>query len=856
MKISKNFNLTIVLLLCIYIGGTSLYSQIAIPESDRYIIMMKDKLNLDKSNVSKRSKLEFLRKNSKVSQNSLLSLLSKYKSFNVKSLYTINAILATISKEEMKVIKSRDDIKKIIPDTPVFIPRTFPGKRVEGDYGDYTFGLFNIGIPEIRKSLNITGRNVLIGHIDTGVDATHPDLVGKILHYIDLTSSNTDPTDTQGHGTHTAATIVGGKASGKYIGVAPDAKLAVARGIGSSSKLLESMEWMFDPDGNPDTMDLPKAVSCSWHSGYGDQTAYYAMIEKWIGFGIIPCFSAGNSGPKPASITKPKEHPGTFANAAVDNKDAIASFSSRGPGMYKGSKTNKPDFAAPGKDVYSAKSGGGYTSKSGTSMACPHTAGVIALLFEANPDLTVDQVRDVLTATAVDLGDEGYDYNFGHGRIDAYSAVSLAMSGGKLIGTVKDSSEKPVKARVFIKQNEKEYFCNNEGSFLMFLPEGRYDITFSAFAYLNTSISITIKKDQTQNVDIILNNAPSVKISGTITSDLSGEPLKAKINLVNFPDMNTTAEETGDYSLELPSGKYRLTVSCFGYETAISDPVTIQSNLTLDFQLSPLPPVLLVDDDKGKNYESYFKEALDKLNVKYNIWDISKNSDINENDILPYFTVIWFTGDDSSSTLTANDTAMLTKYLKSGGTLFLTGQEIGYNLKTKDFYKDILKAKYLKDDSRVKIVRGKGMTFRIERGNGADNQKYPDVIEPLKGATSYLNYDTDKGCAAIFIKNNVYKIVYLAFGFEGISTTLQRENVMKTILEDINNGLISKIKRIIRFSDSNPEIAKAMDIALAGNLDLYRSWELEDAKSFISNNAEKGSFKKTLEKIDNIFLNK
>ncbi len=854
MKLSI-LSLSLVLLISMVLGSASLYSQISMPEINRYIILMKDKLNSDKNNVSIRSKIKFLKRNAEVSQNSILSLLSKYKSFNVKSLYSINAIVATVSKQEMKVIESRNDIKKIIRDIPVFIPKTFPGKRVEGDYGDYTFGLFNIGIPEIRKSLNITGRNVVIGHIDTGVDDSHPDLAGKILQYKDLTTGSSTPTDTHGHGTHTAATIVGGKASGKYIGVAPDAKLVVARGIGSSSKLLESMEWMFDPDGNPDTLDLPKAVSCSWHSGSGDQTAYYAMIEKWIEFGIIPCFSAGNSGPNPASITKPKEHPGTFANAAVDNKDAIASFSSRGPGMYKGSKTNKPDFAAPGKDVYSAKNGGGYTTKSGTSMACPHTAGVIALLFEANPDLTIDQVRDILTSTSVDLGTEGYDYNFGHGRIDAYSAVSLAISGGKLIGSVKNKSGNPLKARIYIKQNEKEYSCNNDGSFLMFLPEGKYNVTFSAFAYLDASIEIIIKKDQTHTVEIVLNNAPSVSLSGTVTSELSGEPLKATLKLLAYPNISTIAVD-GNYSLNIPIGKYRLEVSCFGYESVISDLVTVETNVKLDFQLSPLPPVLLVDDDKSLEYEIYFKEALDKLNVKYNIWDMSKNSEIKENDILPYSTVIWYTGNDSSSTLTDNDMNVLTKYLESGGTLFITGQELGYNLKTKDFYKNILKAKYLKDDSRVKTVVGKNLTFSIENGNGANNQKYPDVVEALPGAVNYFDYTGGNGCAALFIKTDVYKIVYLSFGFEGISTTEHRLSVMKTILEDINTGLITKIKRIIRFSESNPKIAKAMERALAASLDNFRSWELEKARKFINNNAEKGTFSKSLEKMDNIFLNK
>ena len=313
----------------------------------------------------------------------------------------------------------------------------------------------------VKANRRINGRRVVMGMIDTGVDATHPLLEGKIkLFYDGRRSQVVDKSyDRHGHGTHVAGTILGGDYGKNFVGVAPKAQLIAGAGlVGSRPKLIKTMEFMLDPDGNPETNDAPRAVSNSWHSGYGDQELFYRAISAWEAAGIIPVFSAGNGGQRRPSITHPKEHPATIAVGATQQDGKIASFSSKGPTKYKGIKVQKPDLTAPGKDIVSSlpgrRNGKGRMSKmSGTSMAAPHVTGAIALMLQVNKRLRPDQVKQILkmTARATDINGNfdkrlqrkklwrvksrrlsdkllptTWNEVYGNGKLDVYDAVRLA----------------------------------------------------------------------------------------------------------------------------------------------------------------------------------------------------------------------------------------------------------------------------------------------------------------------------------------------------------------------------------------------------------------------------------------------
>jgi len=137
---------------------------------------------------------------------------------------------------------------------------------------------------------------------------------------------------------------------------------------------------------------------------------------------------------------------------------------------------------------------------------------------------------------------------------------------------------------------------------------------------------------------------------------------------------------------------------------------------------------------------------------------------------------------------------ILEKYLQSGGNLIASGEDIGYNINSFDFYSDYLHAKYIKDKSSSKDITGMLMKFSLDGSNCADNQNYPDVIKPLQGAKSILEYGNNEGCAAISYKGD-YKVVYLGFGLEGVDTKINRKKLMDKLLRLVKPSLSDNIMR-------------------------------------------------------------
>ncbi|MCX5262590.1 S8 family serine peptidase [Streptomyces sp. NBC_00199] len=292
-------------------------------------------------------------------------------------------------------------------------------------------GVTQIGAPTAWKA-GYDGKGVKVAVLDTGIDATHPDLKGRILKAKNFTGSDSAD-NRQGHGTHVASTIVGSgvKSGGKYKGVAPGAGLLVGKvlddtGFGDDSTIIAGMQWAVARGakvvnmslGSPDTADvdpLEKAVndlSASSHTLF--------------------VIAAGNSGPSDTTLGTPGSAAAALTVAAVDRDDKIASWSSRGP---TADGRLKPDIAAPGVDIIAAKAAHGiegndeapgYVSMSGTSMATPHTAGAAAIVAQEHPDWTGEQLKSALTASAKTLrGVTAYDV--GVGRVDLTRATDATV---------------------------------------------------------------------------------------------------------------------------------------------------------------------------------------------------------------------------------------------------------------------------------------------------------------------------------------------------------------------------------------------------------------------------------------------
>jgi subtilisin family serine protease len=291
-------------------------------------------------------------------------------------------------------------------------------------------------------SKGVTGFGVRVGSIDTGVNATNPDLAGKVVAWRDFVKGLPAPYDDSGHGTLSIGTMVGGSATGPPIGVAPGAQAVVAKamdanGSGSASNLMAAAQWMTDPDGNPATPDFPVVVNNSWTGTGANDTWFRQAVRTWRAAGIVPVFSAGNGGPGAGTVGSPASYPESLAVGAVDDLRVVASFSSRGPVVWQntdalgppaGTILVKPDLAAPGVGIVSTLATG-YTTYTGTSMAAPHVAGAVALVKQANRALSAAEIEQILRQTATPLGTAAPNSETGAGLVNALAAVTLATRG-------------------------------------------------------------------------------------------------------------------------------------------------------------------------------------------------------------------------------------------------------------------------------------------------------------------------------------------------------------------------------------------------------------------------------------------
>ncbi|MEV6308383.1 S8 family serine peptidase [Streptomyces sp. NPDC051840] len=271
-----------------------------------------------------------------------------------------------------------------------------------------------------RKGLDGTGVKVAV--LDTGADADHPDLAGRIAATkVFVTGQDAD--DRTGHGTHTASTVAGtGAASnGRYAGMAPKADLLIGKvlgddGSGTLSGIVNGMEWAVDQGARVVSMSLGAdgATSCSGP----DVEAVQRLGDK-----ALFVIAAGNASLR-GTVSTPGCAPSALTVGAVDRKDRTASFSSRGPSAD--GMSAKPDIASQGVDVVAARAGGrgdlAYQSMSGTSMATPHVAGAAALLAQQHPDFTPAQLKAVLTASADSTSAPVLEQ--GAGPLDAGRAVT------------------------------------------------------------------------------------------------------------------------------------------------------------------------------------------------------------------------------------------------------------------------------------------------------------------------------------------------------------------------------------------------------------------------------------------------
>lgn len=268
-----------------------------------------------------------------------------------------------------------------------------------------------------------TGAGVRIGHLDTGVDASHPALSGKIANFALFDANGiiipgVPPKDSSDHGTHTAGIICGGTIDGQPIGVAPDAKLCsglVIEGGKPLVRVLSGLDWMFDQE---------VRVVCVSLGLPSYNPLFEIILARLRQQGVLCIFPVGNSGRR--SSHSPANYPGVIAVGATDQHNRVAKFS--GSQVFdRIHDPIKPNLVAPGVDIISAEPGGGFSQQHGTSMAAAHIAGIAALLFQAKPEATVEEVEYALLTSCLPLPDVDPS-RFGCGLVNPMGALEILLA--------------------------------------------------------------------------------------------------------------------------------------------------------------------------------------------------------------------------------------------------------------------------------------------------------------------------------------------------------------------------------------------------------------------------------------------
>jgi subtilisin family serine protease len=702
--------------------------------------------------------------------------------------------------------------------------------------------------------ISIGDSSVVIGMIDTGVDWDHPDLAASIWTntkeitgngidddgdgYIDdihgwdfvkgITSvypgedgniPDNNPMDFNGHGTHTAG--IAGATTNNGIGIAS---------LSWGAKIIPLRVGWHDADGNGYGLSTWMGDAFIYAANNGASVTNLSMgtskavLEGALYAyknGVVICNAAGNTGSDFVSLLGAQ--PWALAVAATNSNDSKASYSSYG---------NAIDICAPGGDLASGNGKGilstivnpssfygsaNYIEFEGTSMASPMVAALAALVKSKNPAWTPAQIMFQICGTADNISgkNSGYGGKLGYGRINAYRALTETPPPPKpellfVSATVDDSQG----------GNSNGILEPGETAKIIVEVKNEWGDAVNVMGSLTTSHWTT--KVQTSSVSF-----GSIKgisdVDNSSASNLS-DPFIVSVN----PD---AVPAVVPFTFTLIDG---------GYLT------------TFTFKLSVGAHLLLVADDEGFGAEASYVEALDALGVSYDVWDHGKAGTPPASVLMRYNTVVWMC-EWTFPSLDSLDRSSLGQYLDSGGKLFLSGQDIGWDLSassqdylneyavskgaSKTFYETYLKSSYAADAAGVSTLTGVpgdtlggGISFtRFQPGRSAQEQ-FPDVINPTGGSVPVFNYSGGSyaGSAGAIRFSGSYKLVNFAFGgFESITDLKTRIEVMKRILNwfDGQGAVVDRLYNTENTSSSFPVRARVNESTHVVSIDLF--WDTD-----------------------------
>ncbi|MEZ4770131.1 MAG: S8 family serine peptidase [Caldilineales bacterium] len=607
---------------------------------------------------------------------------------NVRPFWIVNTVAVYGDQQAVDLVARLPGVAQILPEVKLELPDVLVESPTASPQ-TVEWNVARINADDVW-ALGYTGAGMVVANLDTGVDYTHPALVGKYrgnqgggpggpfehnYNWFDPYWNTTSPhalpwqaggTVPSGHGTHVMGTMVGSSGVNE-IGVAPDAQWIATFGCcPDNATLLAALQWHLAPtrlDGtSPNPALRAQVLQNSW-GGAGGSSIYAQAMAALKASGMFVSASAGNGGPACGTLGSPGDLSSVFSVGGTDRYERIYSSSARGPNPF--SRATGPALVAPGVGVRSSVPGGYYQEYTGTSMAGPHAAGAVALLWQANPALIgqVDYTADLLRKTAtpfyvdgescggVDSGSARPNNSAGWGELDILRAVQLAGTGqSKVIVQARDGSAQPL-AGVSLSLRRSlpgfgdvqlEGTTDSSGRFEFLVSPGQAAVGASLYGHASPApVNVTVGNGST-TVNVTLPVLPIRTVTGQVVERLSnwlflpavaagGQParladtvtspsmpsaakrLDARVSVVGESVTPVQTDCTGTFSLNLPAGRHTLLVEATGYrsqqiivDTGNTEPRTVYLAPVWDYTVADSRsggvPFAWIDATSGTRY--------------------------------------------------------------------------------------------------------------------------------------------------------------------------------------------------------------------------------------------------------------
>lgn len=724
-----------------------------------------------------------------------------------RSLWIINGIQAAADRPTIAKLAARPDVVRISSDESLQLLEPLDS-AAEAVAPALPWHLQRIKAQHAWAGLGITGTGTSIAVMDTGVDWQHPSLIdtygglaqgGEPLHslaWFDAVDGVSEPFDPHGHGTHVAGTASGALG----IGVAPGSTWMAVRilgpdGSGFLGDIHAGFQWLLAPNGNPTL--APDIVNGSW-SGPSGLLDFLPDIEALHAAGIITVFAAGNAGPGTGTVRSPANYTDVIAVGATDDIDEVAWFSSRGPSIQ--SSETKPTVVAPGFKILSALPGNGYGFMSGTSMATPQVAGIMALLLSADPSLDAAAATKILTSTArLDTGVPNDDT--GWGLVDAHKSLGEAMEAGRLLGVITGDGLPLPGAAINITTPsgvQLDFAPAIDGSYAAHLLSGTYSLAASAYGYSSYFEPAAIVNNANDAVfDIDLERLPHGQVSGRLLDIDSGLPVSGTIRISNAP-VTATVPGSGRYEFELPVSQHELVAWVKGHLLGRLNVTVLEgANTESEIWLEPGPSVLLIDSGPwyGESYAELYAAALQDNDFWHDVHAIRDPFvDVPTTELLATFdTVVWTAPNDTPGATGGG--GALSDFLDAGGNAVIAGQHAAALEDQTPFphrwWHTQLRGDYLGKAEPPYAISGEdgtvleGIELLLSDVDPDGRAVQPDASMPAAGSLTGVGLRYADGSAASLLGGHCepFDLAYYGFGLEHVAVREDRRDLLATAFD-------------------------------------------------------------------------